>query len=107
MNPTVVDTTSTTEVYDDISDPVDRLVEGDDRKTRLRVYRRGDDRYCAFNIEYGADASGETPIGVDTGERHVLAATVYREDESNRAAPLLNSQPSSTPAVCGEDVNGQ
>ncbi len=70
------------EVYDDIADPVDRLVEGDADKTRLQVYRRGDDWYCTFNIEYDADTSGETPIGVDIGERHILAVTAYGEDES-------------------------
>jgi transposase len=69
-------------VYDDIADPVDRLVEGGVKKTRLQVYRRGDDWYCTFNIEYDADTSGETPIGVDIGERHVLAATAYGEGES-------------------------
>jgi len=70
------------EVYDDIADPVDRLVEGDADKTRLQVYRRGEDWYCTFNIEYDTDTSGETPIGVDTGERHILAVTAYGEDES-------------------------
>jgi len=70
------------EVYHDIADPVDRLVEGDAKKTRLQVYRRGDDWYCTFNIEYDADTSGETSIGVDIGERHVLAVTAYGADES-------------------------
>jgi len=71
------------EVYDDIDDHVDRLVEGNAKKTRLQVYRRGDDWYCTFNIEYDTDTSGETPIGVDIGERHILAATAYDdEDES-------------------------
>jgi len=69
-------------VYDDIDDHVDRLVEGNAKKTRLQVYRRGDDWYCTFNIEYDTDTSGETPIGVDIGERHILAATAYDEDES-------------------------
>jgi len=59
------------EVYDDIDDHVDRLVEGNAKKTRLQVYRRGDDWYCTFNIEYDTDTSGETPIGVDIGERHI------------------------------------
>ncbi|TKR24641.1 transposase, partial [Natronomonas salsuginis] len=70
------------EVYDDIADPVDRLVEGDAKKTRLQVYRRGDDWYCTFNVEYDADTSGETTIGVDIGERHILAVTAYGEGES-------------------------
>lgn len=70
------------EVYDDIADPVDRLVEGDAKKTRLQVYRRGDDWYCSFNIEYDTDTSGETPIGVDIGERHILAVTAYDTGES-------------------------
>jgi len=66
------------EVYDDIDDHVDRLVEGNAKKTRLQVYRRGDDWYCTFNIEYDTDTSGETPIGVDIGERHILAAGLRR-----------------------------
>ena len=70
------------EVYDDIADPVDRLVEGDVKKTRLQVHRRGDDWYCTFNIEYETEPTGETPIGVDIGERHILVATAYGEDES-------------------------
>jgi IS605 OrfB family transposase len=70
------------EVYDDIADPVDRLVEGDARKTRPHVYRRGDDWYGTFNAEYDADTSGETPIGVDIGERHILAVTADGEAES-------------------------
>jgi hypothetical protein len=73
------------EVYDDIAEPLDRLVEGDADKTRLQVYRRGDDWFCTFNIEYDTDPSGETPIGVDIGECHILAATAYGEGESNRA----------------------
>ena len=52
-------------MYDGISDPIDRLVERDAKKTRLQLYRRGDDWYCTFNAEYDADTSGETPIGVD------------------------------------------
>ena len=70
------------EVYDDISDDVQRLVDGDADKSRLQVYRRGDNWYCTFNIEYDADTSGETPIGVDIGERNILAATAYGEAES-------------------------
>ena len=70
------------EVYDDIDDPVQRLVEGDADKTRLQVYRRGDDWFCTFNIKYDIDTSGETPIGVDIGERHILAVTAYGEGES-------------------------
>jgi len=70
------------EVYDDIADPVNQLVKGGAKKTRLQVYRRGDDWYCTFNAEYDTDTSGETPIGVDIGERHILAVTAYGEDES-------------------------
>jgi transposase len=40
------------------------------------------DWFCTFNIEYDADTSGETPIGVDIGERHILVVTAYGEDES-------------------------
>ena len=72
------------EVYDDIADPVDRLVEGDADKTRLQVSRRGDDWDCPFNIEYDADTSGRDAhrIGVDIGERHILTVTAYGEGES-------------------------
>ena len=69
-------------MYDDIADPVNQLVKGGAKKTRLQVYRRGDDWYCTFNAEYDTDTSGETPIGVDIGERHILAVTAYGEDES-------------------------
>jgi IS605 OrfB family transposase len=69
-------------VYDDIADSVDRLLEGEADRTRLQVYRRGNDWYCAFNIPYDTDTSGETPIGVDIGERHILAVTADGEDES-------------------------
>jgi len=64
----------------------DRLVKGDAKKTRLQVCRRGDDWYCTFNIEYDTDTLGETPIGVDIGERHILAVTAYGEDESMLAS---------------------
>jgi hypothetical protein len=49
------------------------------------------DEYAAdgFGCECGeherrdnAGTSGETPIGVDISERHILAATAYGEDES-------------------------
>jgi transposase len=70
------------EVYDDIADPVDRLIKGDADKTRLQVYRRGDDWSCTFNVEYDVDTSGETPVGVDIGERHILAVTADGEEES-------------------------
>jgi hypothetical protein len=64
-------------VYDDIS-------EGDTDKTRLQVYRRGDDWYYMFNIEYECNTGtlGETHIDVDIGERHILAMTTYSEGES-------------------------
>jgi putative transposase len=70
------------EVYDEIAAPVDRLLDGEATKSRLQVYRRGDDWFCTFNAEYNIDPSGETPIGVDIGERHILAATASGEDES-------------------------
>jgi len=40
------------------------------------------DWFCTFNIEYDAGTLGETPIGVDIGERHILVVTAYGEDES-------------------------
>jgi hypothetical protein len=68
--------------YDNIADPVNKLVEGDTDKTRLQVYRRGTDWSCTFNIQHDADTSGETPVGVDIGEQHILAVTADGEDES-------------------------
>jgi putative transposase len=63
----------------------------------LQVYRRGDDWYCTFNIEYecNADISGETHIGVDIGERHTLVETTYSEGESM----LVSSGEGSTSGV--------
>jgi transposase len=57
-------------------------VEGDAKKTRIQVYRCGEDWYCSFNIEYDADTSGEMPISVDIGEQHIPAVTAYSEGES-------------------------
>jgi IS605 OrfB family transposase len=70
------------DVYDDTADPVDRLVGAKADKTRLRVFRRSDDWYCTFNITYDTGTSGETPIGADIGERHILAVTASGEGES-------------------------
>jgi putative transposase len=70
------------ELSDDIADSVDRLIEDDADKSRLQVSRRDDDWYCTFNAEYDTDTSNRTSIGVDIGERHILAATAYDEDES-------------------------
>ncbi|ERG97849.1 MAG: hypothetical protein J07HQX50_01879 [Haloquadratum sp. J07HQX50] len=55
--------------------------QDDADKTRRQVYRRGENWLCTFNIEYDADMSGETPIGVDIGEHHILAVTAYGEGE--------------------------
>jgi len=37
-----------TQEYDDITDDITRLVDGDAGKSRLQVYRRGDDWFCTF-----------------------------------------------------------
>ena len=70
------------EVHDHIREPVERLVNGEAGRSRLQVYRRGDDWFCSFTIEYDAEAGGETPIGVDIGERHILAVHEPESDES-------------------------
>ena len=70
------------DVYADIADPVNRLAEADADNTRLQVYHRGDDWYCAFNVEYDTETSKQTSLGVDIGQRYLLAATAYGEDES-------------------------
>jgi len=70
------------EIFDHIASPVDRLLEGNAKKTRLQVYRRGEDWFCTFTVRYDSEPGGETPIGVDIGERHILAVTAYGESES-------------------------
>jgi IS605 OrfB family transposase len=62
------------DVYDDIVDDVDRLIAGDADKSRLQVYRRGEDWYCTFTVEYDAETGNETAIGVDIGHNQLLAA---------------------------------
>ena len=62
------------DVYDDIADDVDRLIAGDADKSRLQVYRRGDDWFCTFTVEYESETGEETAIGVDIGHNHLLAA---------------------------------
>lgn len=70
------------DVHDAIREPIERLLAGDAKKSRLQVYRRGSDWFCSFSVEYDTDATGETPIGVDIGERHILAAHAVGSDES-------------------------
>jgi IS605 OrfB family transposase len=70
------------DVHDAIREPIERLLDGDAKKTRLQVCRRGSDWFCSFSVEYDTDPSGETPIGVDIGERHILAAHAVGPDES-------------------------
>lgn len=69
-------------VHDEIYEPVERVLEGEAKKSRLQVYRRGSDWFCSFTVEYGTVPEGETPIGVDIGERHILATHALGADES-------------------------
>ena len=70
-------------VSENEKDAIDQLVAGNASKSRLQVNRRGDNWYCAFTIDIDTDIlEGETPIGVDIGERHLIAATVSEKDES-------------------------
>ncbi|SDJ69799.1 transposase, IS605 OrfB family, central region [Halovenus aranensis] len=63
-------------VYDDIEDPIEALLDGDAEKTKLSVWREGDDWKVSFTVSYSDDTSGEeTPIGVDVGHNYILAAT--------------------------------
>ena len=57
-------------------------MKGEAESPRLQVYRQGDDWFCSFTVEYDAEADGETPIGVDIGERHILAVHEPNSDES-------------------------
>ena len=59
------------EVCDDIADPVDRLVEGDAKKTRLQLYRRGNDWYCTFNVELWS------PVVRGNGDENYLLGGLY------------------------------
>ena len=70
------------EVYERISEPVEHLLNSEASKSRLQVYRRGDDWFCSFTVEYAAETDGETPIGVDVGERHILAVHEPESGES-------------------------
>jgi len=70
------------EVYDDVDDAVRRVLSGEADKTRLQVYRRGDDWFCTFNVEYDTSPDGETAIGVDVGHNNLLAAHAEDTDES-------------------------
>ena len=62
------------DVYDNIADDVAHLIEGGADKSRLQVYRRDDDWYCTFTVEYDTETGDETAIGVDIGHNHLLAA---------------------------------
>jgi IS605 OrfB family transposase len=70
------------EVYDDVDNAVRRVLNGEADKTRLQVYRRGDEWFCTFNVEYDTDPDGETAIGVDVGHNNLLAAHAENADES-------------------------
>ena len=69
-------------MYDDVDNAVRRVLHGEADKTRLQVYRRGDEWFCAFNVEYDTDPDGETAIGVDVGHNNLLAAHADAADES-------------------------
>ncbi|MDH5018813.1 RNA-guided endonuclease InsQ/TnpB family protein [Halobacterium rubrum] len=70
------------EVYDDVDDAVRRVLSGKADKTRLQVYRRGEDWFCTFNVEYDTNPDGETAIGVDVGHNNLLAAHAEDTDKS-------------------------
>lgn len=63
------------DVYGHIADDVYRLINGEVDKSRLQVYRRGDNWYCTFSVKHDAETGDETAIGVDIGHNHLLAAT--------------------------------
>ena len=73
---------SPVEVYDDVQEPVQKLVDGEADKSRLQVYRRDDEWYCTFNVEHEEGTGSETEVGVDVGYNHILAVRVPSEDES-------------------------
>jgi IS605 OrfB family transposase len=69
-------------VHDGRTNAVNRIADGELKKTRLQVYRRGDEWFCSFTIKHDVNSSGANPIGVDIGERHLLAATAIDTGES-------------------------
>jgi len=63
-------------VHDSIQEPIQALLNGEAEKTKLSVWREGDNWYCSFTVEYDDERSGEeTPIGVDVDHNYILAAT--------------------------------
>jgi hypothetical protein len=42
-------------VYDDVNNAVRRVLRGEADRTRLQVYRRGDEWFCTFNVGYDTD----------------------------------------------------
>lgn len=63
-------------VHDSIQEPVQALLDGEAEKTKLEVWRKGDDWHCSFTVEYDEQQAGkETPIGVDVGHNYILAAS--------------------------------
>lgn len=75
------------DVYDEIADDVARLVDGEAEKSRLQVYRRGEDWFCSFTVEDTVDTGDETAIGVDIGHNHLLAA-----DAESRESMLVSGR---------------
>lgn len=63
-------------VHDSIEEPVQALLDGTAEKTKLSVWREGNDWHCSFTVEYDEEQAGEeTSIGVDVGHNYILAAT--------------------------------
>jgi len=63
-------------IYNSIEDPITALLDGDADKTKLSIWREGDDWNVSFTVSYTEESSGEkTPIGVDVGHNYILAAT--------------------------------
>ena len=69
-------------MYDDVDDAVRRVLSSEADRTRLQVYRRGDDWFCTFDVEYDTSPDRETAVGVNVGHNNLLAARADAADES-------------------------
>mgnify|MGYP006948684413 FL=1 len=63
-------------IHDSIQQPVRALLDGDAEKTKLSVWREGDNWQCPFTVEYDEQQDdGGKPISVDVVHNSILAAT--------------------------------
>ena len=77
-------------VHNSIKEPVQALLDGGAEKTKLSVWREGDDWHCSFTVSYDTEQTGEqTPIGVDVGHNYILAAT---PDDPNAESFLVSGK---------------